>query len=190
MLDNAFASRTGVGGVQALAIAQSLLTVPQNLIGGAVATVFFPVFGALWTANQRNSAFESLGKALRLAVYALIPVVAVFATVGDVIVRIVYQHGKFDQGMTLLVSHSAAAFAIGQVAYAGMLLLRQFLLVADLPWAVFVSAAVFLAVKWIGNLLLVDHFGVAGVALSASLASASACAFLAFRVARLAKAGR
>src|SRR5436309_2819181 len=45
LVDNAFASRTGVGGVQAFTLASNLLVIPQALITGAVATVYFPVYG-------------------------------------------------------------------------------------------------------------------------------------------------
>ena len=187
MVDNAFASKAGVGGVQALALASNLLAAPQSIIGGVVATVFFPVYGSLWLDDNRPAAFASLWRSIRLVVLGLLPVVAVLVTAGIVVVRIVYRHGAFTETLAGLVSHTVAGLALGQVFYASTVLLRQFLLVAGAPWAVCEAAAVFLAVKWIGNMALVRSFGVPGVALASSLAALATCGFLVVRVLRLGK---
>src|SRR5260370_27452708 len=95
MLDHAFASDTGVGGVQAFALASNLLSVPHTVLAGAVSTVYYPVFGALWASNQRDAAFASVRKSARLTVAALLPVMAFLIVGGRVVVRLIYQHGAF-----------------------------------------------------------------------------------------------
>ena len=189
-LDNAFASHTGIGGVQQFALASNLLGVPQTVIGGAVATVFFPLYGTLWASGQKAAAVESLRKSTRMAVYGILPVVVAVIFGGHAVVRLIYQHGVFDEGMTLTVTQAVAGLALGQVAYASSVLLRQFLLVAGAPWALFEASAVFLAVKWVGNLALADRFGVPGIALSSSLAAASTCGYLVVRLIRTARGAR
>jgi len=62
--------------------------------------------------------------------------------------------------------------------------------VAGAPWALFEASAVFLAVKWVGNLALADRFGVPGIALSSSLAAASTCGYLVVRLIRTARGAR
>ena len=182
IVDNAFASRVGVGGPQAFALATNLLVAPQNIIGGGVATVFFPVYGKLWLTNQKQAAVDGLWKSIRLVAYGLLPVVVILVMFGIVFVRIIYKHGAFTEDLAVLVSQTVAALAVGQVFYAGTLLLRQFLLAAGAPWAVCEAAAVFLGVKWLGNSLLIGPFGLPGVALASSLAAFLTCAFLAVRV--------
>jgi putative peptidoglycan lipid II flippase len=187
IIDNAFASHTGVGGVQAFVLASNLLSVPQTVIGGAVAAVFYPLFGRLWTTEQKGLAVESVQRSVRLVVYVLLPIVVFLGVGGAFLVRIIYERGRFDEEMTQLVASAVSGLAIGQVAYASSLLLRQFLLVAGVPWAVFQGAAVFLAVKWLGNVALTETLGLPGIAVSSSLAAISMCAFLASRVWRIAK---
>lgn len=187
MVDNAFASKAGVGGVQVLTLATNLLVAPQGIIGGVVATVFFPLYGKLWLDNNRPAAFASLWRSIRLVVLGLLPVAALLIVAGIVVVRIVYRHGAFTESLASLVNETVAALALGQVFYASMVLLRQFLLVAGAPWAVCEAAAVFLAVKWLGNLVLVRSFGVPGVAFASSLAAFATCGFLVTRVLRLAR---
>jgi putative peptidoglycan lipid II flippase len=186
MVDNAFASKAGVGGVQALTLATNLLVAPQGIIGGVVATVFFPLYGKLWHENRR-AAFASLWRSVRLVVLGLLPVVALLIAAGIVVVRIVYRHGAFTDSLTDLVSRTLVALALGQVFYAASVLLRQFLLVAGAPWAVCEAAAVFLMVKWLGNMVFVPSLGVPGVALASSLAALATCTLLSVRVLRLRK---
>jgi len=182
MVDNAFASHTGVGGVQAFTLASNLLSVPQTIIAGAVSTVYYPVFGALWVTDQKEASLASVWRSARLTVFALLPVIVFFVVAGVVVVRILYQHGTFDEEMTRLVSNAVAGLAIGQLAYACALLLRQFLLVAGAPWAILQGAVVFLSVKWVGNTILTPRFGVPGIALSSSFAAIAMCSFLVYRV--------
>ena len=187
MVDNAFASKAGVGGAQAFALATNLLVAPQGIIGGVVATVFFPVHGALWLDDQKPAAIAGLWKSVRMVVVGLLPVVILFVTAGTAIVGIVYKHGLFREDLAALVSRTVAGLALGQIFYACSVLLRQFLLVAGKPWAVCEAAALFLGVKWIGNALLLRPFGLAGVALASSFAAFTTCGYLAVRVIRLAR---
>ena len=183
MLDNAFASRTGVGGVQAFALASNLLVIPQALITGAVATVYFPVYGAHLALGRRPDALRSLRRSIRLVVWGAIPVVLFFCTgLGTTLVRMIYHRGAFDSGMVWLVSQAAAGLSLGLAPYACIILMRQYLLVGGGPWLVFHAATVFFGVKWLGNLALTHNFGVPGITLSSSLAAAVTCAYLAFRI--------
>jgi putative peptidoglycan lipid II flippase len=175
-----------VGGVQSLALALNLLAAPQNIIGGVVATVFFPVYGRLWVDGHTRDAFASLARSIRLVVFGLLPIVAILVTAGIVVVRVVYRHGSFTEDLAVTVSHTVAALALGQVFYATSVLLRQFLLVAGAQWAVCEAAAIFLLVKWVGNTVLIARLGVPGVALASSAAAVCTCAFLVVRTFRIA----
>jgi len=190
IVDNAFASKAGVGGAQAFALASNLLAAPQNIIAGGVATVFFPSYGTLWLANDKRAAFRSLWASMRIAVYGLLPVVVLLVTEGITLVRLVYRHGSFSEDLALLVSETVAGLAVGQVFFASSVLLRQFLLVAGAPWAVCEAAAVFLGMKWIGNAALIHVLGLPGVALASSVAALATCAFLVIRVLRVAAESR
>jgi putative peptidoglycan lipid II flippase len=182
MLDNAFASHTGVGGVQAFALASNLLSVPHTILAGAVSTAYYPLFGSLWASDRKDTAVASLRKSARLTVVVLLPVMALLIVEGGVVVRLIYQHGTFDAGMTQLVTSAVAGLAIGQVAYASALLLRQFLLVAGVPWVLLQGAVLFLAIKWVGNAFLTPRLGLTGIAVSSSLAATVLCIFYAIRV--------
>jgi putative peptidoglycan lipid II flippase len=182
-IDNAFASATGIGGVQALTIATNLLLVPQALIGGVVATVFFPVYASHWAQGDRSLALRALRRSARLVALGLLPFVILFCSpVGTMVARLVYRHGTFDESLTLLVGRTAAALALGQVAYAIFVLFKQFMLVVAKPVALLEASAVYLVAKWVGNRSLVGSMGLPGIALASSIASALACAYLLLRL--------
>lgn len=182
-IDNAFASTTGIGGVQALTIAANLLLVPQALVGGVVATVFFPVYASHWVQGKRSLALHALRRSARLVALGLLPFVILFCSpLGTMVARLVYRHGTFDESLTQLVGQTAAALALGQVAYAILVLFKQFMLVVSKPAALVEASAVYLVAKWVGNRSLVGPLGLPGIALASSIASALACAYLVLRL--------
>lgn len=182
-IDNAFASATGLGGVQALTIATNLLLVPQALIGGVVATVFFPVYASHWAQGDRTMALRALRRSARLVALGLLPFVILFCSpLGTMVARLVYRHGTFDESLTVLVGQTAAALALGQVGYAIFVLFKQFMLVVAAPVTLLEASAVYLVAKWVGNRALVGPLGLPGIALASSIASALACTYLLLRL--------
>ncbi len=182
-VDNAFAARSGVGGVQAFALASNLLVIPQAIITGAVATVYFPIFGADLAAQKRDNAVSNLVGSIRLVVWGAVPVVIIFCSpVGRAVTGLIYGRGAFDQAMVSLVSHTAAGLALGLVPWAAFMQMRQYVLVAGEPWVVFQVAGIFLIVKWIGNSALAGSLGVPGIAIASSFAATAACAYVALRI--------
>jgi peptidoglycan biosynthesis protein MviN/MurJ (putative lipid II flippase) len=182
-LDNGFASRSGVGGVQAFALASNLLVIPQAIITGAVATVYFPIFGADLAAQNRDAAVANLIGSIRLVVWSAIPVVIIFCTpVGRAVTWVIYGRGAFDQTMVSLVSNTAAGLALGLVPWAVFMQMRQYVLVGGEPWIVFQVAGIFFIVKLIGNSALAGSLGVPGIAIASSFAATAACTYLALRI--------
>jgi peptidoglycan biosynthesis protein MviN/MurJ (putative lipid II flippase) len=66
--------------VQAYALAVNLLAVPQGLVGGVVATVYFPAFAVACTRGTRLEASAALQLAVRLTTYGMLPAIVIFAT--------------------------------------------------------------------------------------------------------------
>lgn len=190
LVDNYVLARTGVGGPQVAVLGTNLLIVAQTVIGGTAASVYYPIFVRLWAAGDADAARRSLGQAARLAVYGLLPIVAILCGPWGVdVVGFVYHRGGVTQPMVEAIAAATAATALGQPLFAAAMLLRQFALGAGRPQFAAESAAVFLIGKIIGNTVLAPRYGVPGVCLASSLASAAMCAWLVFRV-RAMLAGR
>lgn len=172
LADNHFASKLGVGNVQAYTLAVNLLAVPQGLIGGVVATIYFPAFALACARGTRLDASQALHKAVRLTTYGMLPAIIILASpLGAWATHLIYGRGQFGKDLTLLTASCASGLALGQLGFAVMMLQRQLLIAARSPWPVVFGVAMFVVLKIGGNALLIGPFGLAGIALASSIAS-------------------
>lgn len=185
LADNYFASQLGVGRVQAYALAVNLLALPQGLVGGVVATVYFPAFAIACAGGTRSEASRALYQAVRLTIYGMLPAVVVLASpLGAWVTDLVYGRGQYGEALTALTASSAAGLALGQLGFALLILQRQMLIAARTPWSVVPSVVIFVVLKIGGNALLISPFGLAGIALASSIAAIAAAIALAVPVRR------
>jgi putative peptidoglycan lipid II flippase len=185
LADNHFASQLGVGRVQGYALAVNLLAVPQGLVGGVVAAVYFPAFAVAWARGTRLEASVALQRAVRLTTYGMLPAIVIFASpLGAWVTDVVYGRGHYGKDLTSLTASCAAGLALGQLGFAVLMLQRQLLIAARTPWPVVLSVVLFVVLKIGGNALLIGPFGLAGIALASSIASVAAAIALAIPVRR------
>jgi len=170
------ASRLGVGGVQIYTLAVNLLVVPQGLVGGVIASVFYPRFAQYASVSDHVASSRSLRQASILTVVGLLPAVAAFVSpFGLRIAEFLY---RLPPELLKATADCAAAVAIGQIGFALLFLGRQFLVAHNRPWAVVTSVLLFMVLKLVGNELLAPRLGLPGLALASSLASVVALAAL------------
>ncbi len=114
-LDMILASLLAVGGVAAIAYAQTLYMLPVSLFGMSVAAAELPEL-----SRQRKRGVEILrdraNGALRRMYFYVIPSFFGFLALGDVIVGALYQRGEFGRPQTILVAATLAAYAIALMA--------------------------------------------------------------------------
>lgn len=108
------------GWVTALPLAFRLIHLPIGLVGVALGTV------ALAAASRRAAAGDAAGlddvirRGLRLNLFLSLPAAAGLAALAEPIVRLIYEHGKFDQADTALVVTGVRWYALGIAFYAGI----------------------------------------------------------------------
>ncbi len=114
-LDMILASLLAVGGVAAIAYAQTLYMLPVSLFGMSVAAAELPEL-----SRERKKGVEVLRKraneALGRMSFYVIPSLFGFLALGDVIVGAMYQRGEFGRPQTLLVAATLAAYAVALTA--------------------------------------------------------------------------
>ena len=96
-VDALLASLLPTGAVAALAYAQTLYTLPVSLFGMSVSAAELPVMsGAVGAESQVAEVLRArLNAGLRQIAFFVIPSVAAFLILGDVIVSAIYQSGRF-----------------------------------------------------------------------------------------------
>jgi putative peptidoglycan lipid II flippase len=114
-VDLVLASFLATGAVAAIGYAQVLYLLPVSLFGMSVAAAELPEL-----SRRRGEAAAVLRDRTRTALarvaFYVVPSLAAFLTLGDVIVAALYEEGEFDRTDTLLVALTLGAYAIGLLA--------------------------------------------------------------------------
>ena len=182
-VDAFLASWLPTGAVAALAYAQTLYTLPVSLFGMSVSAAELPVMsGAVGGAEEVAGILRNrLNAGLRQITFLVVPSVAGFLILGDVIVAAIYKSGQFKQADVTYVWGILAGSTVGLLASTlGRLYSSGFYALRDtrtpLRFAVLrvllTSALGYLAALPLPRLLGIEpRWGVAGLTISAGIAS-------------------
>lgn len=120
IVDTAYASRAEAAALPAIHNAWLLVSLPISLLGVAIGQSAFPRLAGQAAAREwarlRRTLVRALGAALLLALPALLGLVFV----GRLLVRVLYEHGKYDAAAGSLTYAVLAAYALGLPAYVGL----------------------------------------------------------------------
>jgi putative peptidoglycan lipid II flippase len=117
-VDAFLASWLPTGAVAALSYAQTLYTLPVSLFGMSVSAAELPMMsGALGAAEEVAGVLQArLNAGLRQITFLVVPSVAGFLFLGDVIVAAIYQSGKFTHSDAIYVWGILAGSTVGLLA--------------------------------------------------------------------------
>jgi putative peptidoglycan lipid II flippase len=117
-IDNLLASLLPTGAVSALAYAQLLYLLPVALFGMSVSAAELPAMSsAVGTAEEINSYLRGkLDVGLKRIAFFIVPSVAAFLVLGDVIVAALFQSGAFTRANTVYVWGVLAGSTVGLLA--------------------------------------------------------------------------
>ena len=117
-VDALLASLLPTGAVAALSYAQTLYTLPVSLFGMSISAAELPVMSG--TLGDQSVVAETLrvrlNSGLRRIAFLVVPSVAAFLVLGDVIVGAIYQSGRFRHADTIYVWGILAGASVGLVA--------------------------------------------------------------------------
>jgi putative peptidoglycan lipid II flippase len=182
-IDAFLASWLPTGAVSALAYAQTLYTLPVSLFGMSVSAAELPMMsGALGAAEEVASIMRTrLNEGLRQITFLVVPSIAGFLALGDVVVAAIYQSGRFTHADVLYVWGILAGSTVGLLASTlGRLYSSGFYALRDtrtpLRFAiirvVLTTLLGYLGALPLPRLLGIDpRWGVAGLTISAGIAS-------------------
>jgi len=117
-VDALLASLLPTGAVAALAYAQTLYTLPVSLFGMSVSAAELPAMsGTVGAESEVAEALRTrLNSGLRQIAFFVIPSVAAFLVLGDVIVSAIYQSGRFTHADATYVWGILAGSTVGLLA--------------------------------------------------------------------------
>jgi putative peptidoglycan lipid II flippase len=174
-----------VGAVSALSYAQTLYTLPVSLFGMSVSAAELPqMSGALGSETEVAAVLRArLDAGLRQIAFLVVPSVAAFLFLGDVVVGAIYltSGGRFTQTDALFVWGILAGATVGLLASTlGRLYSSTYYALRDTRtplWFAIIRVALTTALGYLCAIPLPRHFGidprwgVAGLTISAGIAS-------------------
>lgn len=117
-LDTILATLLGTAAASALGYAQVIYLLPISLFGMSMAAAELPQMSELLGADGEIYALlrARLARGLRQIAFFVVPSVAAFLAIGNVIIAALYQGGKFKSADTLLVWYVLAGSTLGLLA--------------------------------------------------------------------------
>jgi putative peptidoglycan lipid II flippase len=117
-IDGMLASLLPVGGVSALANAQTLYTLPVSLFGMSISAAELPAMSSALGTDEQVAATlrQRIAASTRRVGFFVVPSAMGFIALGDVITAAIYQTGKFSHANSVYVWGILAGSGIGLVA--------------------------------------------------------------------------
>ena len=117
-IDGLLASLLPVGGVSALANAQTLYTLPVSLFGMSISAAELPAMSSTLGSDEQVAATlrQRIAASTRRVGFFVVPSALGFIALGDVIVAAIYQTGAFSHADAIKVWPIVAGSGVGLVA--------------------------------------------------------------------------
>ena len=168
-VDMLFASGLQEGGWSAVILSNRLLQLPIGVLQTALLVPIFPRFSRY--VAERN--MDALAMDFRKGIVALwlisIPILVVLLVYAEPLIRLVFEHGRFDAGDTRLVTLALVFQAFQMIPYfARDTLTRVFYAFGDSVTPLWVGLLA-IGLKFGLNALLVTHYGIGGITLATSI---------------------
>lgn len=155
-----------------------LMQFPQTLFGTAIALVVFPTLAELYNARDIDGLKRTAGNTLGIIWTLTIPAAAATVLLGRPIIVFLFQGGAFDAEATQLVYAVLAVLSIRIVSESTLEIVARLFyarhntlvpMLAYVGWLILTGAA---------SYLLVDRFGIVGLALATALGFTALAAVL------------
>ncbi|MBV9216003.1 MAG: murein biosynthesis integral membrane protein MurJ [Acidobacteria bacterium] len=172
-----------IGGAQGwLNYAFRLMQFPIGLFGVAVGTAAIPVMSRLASEGKTKDLRDTISSSMNLVFLMTLPSACGLIVLGEPIIRLIYERGKFDATATNMTAIALVGYSIGLTGYAAIKILSPAFYALNDAKTPMIIAVASIAVNFGGGYLLREwfsHYGVTpetphgyghvGVALATSL---------------------
>lgn len=178
LVDRAVGSSQGDGVISALSFGWRIVTLVDSLLVVTVVAALYPAFSAVGAPEHRGQLRDLVGRALRVMLVLLTPVVALLVVAAGPVVSLVFGRGDFGDTAVRTTATAVAVYAVSALGIAmRSVASRACLAVGDSRTPVIV-AVVAMAVNVVGDLTLGIAYGITGLAASTSLSLVVAAVIL------------
>jgi putative peptidoglycan lipid II flippase len=126
LVDNAFASKAGVGGVSALAYARKIVETLTTLLPYTLGLVLLPFSAEMAAGKDRDALARTLVGATRVLALIILPVTAGLAMLRQPFVQLLFERGAFTAASTQLTVGPLLFYAVGLLPFSLEVIVIQF----------------------------------------------------------------
>jgi putative peptidoglycan lipid II flippase len=174
VVDQSMAASLGSGNVSVLNFGGKLVGLALSIVAVSLSTVLLPRFSRLITANR----WDDLARVMRdyawLVIGGSIPIVAVLALAAEPMIRLLFERGAFTAETTAAVGRVQLYLALQIPFYVLTMLGSRMLSALDSNATVLRIGALTLVLNVVLDYVLMQWFGVDGIAMATSLVYAVA----------------
>ena len=178
LVDQSMAAMLPAGSVSALVYANRFVSVILTLFAGAVSTAVLPYFSRMIAQNDWAGCRHTLRTWVRLTALVSAPIAIAIIAGSHLLIRITFQRGAFGPRDTAVVTPVLAMYAIQIPFFVTSRVYYRFLVAMRRTDLIFYCGAINLVLDIVLNLVLMNWFRVAGIALATSLWTVSTFLFL------------
>jgi putative peptidoglycan lipid II flippase len=171
LINSTLGSLVSEGAPRAIDAAFRIYMLPQGMFSVAIATVLFPALSRFAARRDLDGLRTLTANGMRQIFLLLIPAAAATLALATPITRLIYEHGKFGESSTELVSSALFWFSFS-LPFSGVnLLLTRTFFSLQKPWITTGIAALNLGVNVAVSVALYGPFGVPGIVIGTAVSS-------------------
>jgi len=184
-----FASYLGDKPISWLNYAFRFMQFPIGVFGVALASAAAPAFVEACTRNDLPALRKTIRSSMALTLMLCVPSAVGLAVLGEALIGLIYEHGRFTAEDTHATAMGLMAYALGLSGYAGIKILQPAFVALNDAWTPALVSLASIFVNLVANYLMVKElgYGHVGLALSTSTVALMNCVLLAMLLRR--KAG-
>jgi putative peptidoglycan lipid II flippase len=181
VINSNYASYLGDKPISWLNYAFRFMQFPIGMFGVAVAAAAMPEFASATGDGDMQRLRRATREALALVSFLCVPAAVGLAVIGEPLIGLIYEHGRFSLEDTAATAMALQAYALGLAGYAGIKVLQPALVALDDARTPMLISVASVGVNLCANHLLVRvlGFGHVGLACSTSVVALVNCAALA-----------
>ena len=172
LINSTLGSLVSAQAPRAIDAAFRIYMLPQGMFSVAIATVLFPALSRFAARRDYDGLRALTANGMRQIFLLLIPAAAATLALSEPITRLIYEHGRFGQSSTDLVSTALFWFSFS-LPFSGVnLLLTRTFFSLQKPWITTGIAGLNLTVNVGVSVALYKPFGIAGIVVGTGVSSA------------------
>ncbi len=140
-----------------------LMQLPIGVFGVAVGTAAIPVMSRLASEGKIKDLRDTISSSMNLVFLMTLPSACGLIVLGEPIIRLIYERGKFDETATTMTAAALAGYSIGLTGYAAIKILSPAFYALDDAKTPMLIALGSIVVNFIGSYGLrewLSHYGV------------------------------